>query len=115
AGSISGAVATGAPGIGGPGTNGSYTQIATANAAQLQGGVYPNGSDTTYWWEYGTTSGYGQQTPSVDIGSGNAAVSVTDSLPGLAPGTTYHSRLVAQNSLGTEYGYDFTLTTAGSA
>ena len=77
AGSISGAVATGAPGIGGPGTNGSYTQSVTASTAQLQGGVYPNGSDTTYWWEYGTTTAYGQQTPAVDIGSGNAAVSVS--------------------------------------
>jgi hypothetical protein len=115
AGSISGAVATGAPGIGGPGTNGSYTQSTTATTAQLQGGIYPNGSDTTYWWEYGTTTGYGQQTAGVDIGSGNAPVSVTDSLQALQPGTTYHYRLVAQNSLGTEYGYDFTLSTAGGA
>ncbi len=112
AGSISGAAATGAPGIGGPGTNGSYTQSVTDSTAQLQGGVYPNGSDTTYWWEYGTTTDYGQQTAAVDIGSGNAAVSVADSLQGLQPATTYHYRLVAQNSLGTEYGYDFTLTTA---
>jgi hypothetical protein len=115
AGSISGAVATGAPGIGGPGTNGSYTQNTTATTAQLRGGVYPNGSDTTYWWEYGTTTGYGQQTAAVDIGSGNAPVLVTDSLQGLQPGSTYHYRLVAQNSLGTEYGYDFTLATASGA
>ncbi|HET6870300.1 MAG TPA: hypothetical protein VFH80_30590 [Solirubrobacteraceae bacterium] len=111
AGSISGAVATGAPGIGGPGTNGSYTQSVAGSTAQLQGGVYPNGSDTTYWWEYGTTTAYGQQTAAVDIGSGTAAVSVADSLQGLQAGTTYHYRLVAQNGLGTEYGYDFTLRT----
>jgi hypothetical protein len=111
AGSISGAVATGAPGIGGPGTNGSYAQNVAGSTAELQGGVYPNGADTTYWWEYGTTTDYGQQTAAVDIGSGNAAVSVADSLDGLQAGTTYHYRLVAQNSLGTEYGYDFTLTT----
>lgn len=111
-GSISGAVATGAPGIGGPGTNGSYTQNVAGSTAQLQGGVYPNGSDTTYWWEYGPTTDYGQQTTAVDIGSGDAAVSVADTLEGLQAGTTYHYRLVAQNSLGTEYGYDFTLTTA---
>ena len=52
-----------APGIAGPGTNGGYTQTVTANSAQLQGGVYPNGADTTYWWEYGTTTAYGEQTP----------------------------------------------------
>jgi hypothetical protein len=115
AGSISGAVATGAPGIGGPGTNGSYTQNVAGSTAQLQGGVYPNGSDTTYWWEYGTTTSYGQSTAAVDIGSGDAAVSVGDSLQGLQDGTTYHYRLVAQNSFGTEYGYDFTLRTASGA
>jgi hypothetical protein len=113
-GSISGAVTTSAPGIGGPGTNGSYTQNVTSSTAQVQGGVYPNGTDTTYWWEYGTTTAYGQQTQAVDIGSDNAATAVTDTLQNLEPGTTYHYRLVAQNSLGTEYGYDFTLTTTGS-
>ena len=79
-GSISGAVASGAPGIAGPGTNGSYTQSVTADTAQLQGGVYPNGSDTTYWWEYGTTTSYGQQTATTDAGAGSAPQS-GDRLP----------------------------------
>lgn len=112
-GSISGAVASGAPGIGGPGPNGSYAQTVGDTDVQLNGGVYPNGPDTTYWWEYGTTTSYGQQTPAVDIGAGTAPVSVTDSLTNLQAGTTYHCRLVAQNRYGTEYGYDFTVTTAG--
>jgi len=116
-GSISGAVTSGAPGIAGPGINGSYAQTVTTNSAQLQGAVYPNGYDTTYWWEYGTTTGYGQQTTANDIGSGTAPVLATASLSGLSPGTTYHYRLVAQNSVGTqnsavtEYGYDYTFTT----
>jgi Fibronectin type III domain len=113
-GSISGAVAAGAPGIAGPGANGSYTQTVTAATAQLQGGVYPNGTDTTYWWEYGTSSAYGQTTTPNDIGSGTSAVAVSDSLTGLSPGATYHYRLVAQNSFGTEYGYDYTFTTPAS-
>jgi hypothetical protein len=110
-GSISGAVVAGAPGIGGPGPNSSYTQSVSTTAAQLRGGVYPNGVDTTYWWEYGTTTTYGHQTLATDIGSGTAPISVTDALGGLQPATSYHYRLVAQNSFGTEYGYDFTLTT----
>jgi hypothetical protein len=114
-GTISGAVAVGAPGIGGPGTDGSYAQSTDSEAAQLAGGVYPNGADTKYWWEYGTTTSYGQQTAAADIGSGAAPVSVADQLTGLDPGTTYHYRLVAQNSYGTEYGYDFTLTTETGA
>jgi hypothetical protein len=119
-GSISGAVTTGAPGVSGPGTNGTFAQNVTSTSAQLQGGVYPNGDDTTlypngddtsYWWEYGPTTSYGEQTPATDIGSGTAPVAVSDSLTDLNPGTTYHYRLVAQNSFGTEYGYDYTLTT----
>ena len=115
-GSISGAVADGAPGIGGPsvgtGTANSYAQSVSSLSATLLGGVYPNGLDTTYWWEYGTSSAYGQQTAAIDVGSGRAPVSLTTTLTGLAPRTIYHYRLVAQNSLGTSYGYDYALTTA---
>ena len=114
-GTISGAVISGAPGIGGPGPDGSYTQSASADTAQLAGGVYPNGADTTYWWEYGATTSYGQQTLATDIGAGAAPVSVADQLTDLKASTTYHYRLVARNSYGTEYGYDFTLTTENGA
>ena len=116
-GSISGAAVTGAPGIAGPGTNGSYSQLVTAKSAQLRGGIYPNGQDTTYWWEYGTTTSYGQEASASnnDIGGGTAPVPVNDTLSGLAPGTTYHYRLDAQNQSGTEYGYDYTFTTPDTA
>ncbi len=118
AGSISGAVVPGAPGIGGPGAGGSYTQSVSANGAQLQGGVCPNGQDTTYWWQYGTSTAYGQETPQVDIGSGmpsTPAIPLSTLLSGLLPATTYHYRLVAENSFGIEAGYDFTFTTPAAA
>ena len=115
-GSISGAVADGAPGIGGPsvgtGTSNTYAQTVTSSGATLLGGVYPNGPDTTYWWEYGTSTTYGQQTPATDIGAGRNPVTVSDTLAGLAPRTVYHYRLVARNSLGTSYGFDYALTSA---
>jgi len=115
AGSISGAVAVGGPGIGGPadgtGANNTYDQSVNSTGATLTGGVYPNGLDTTWWVQYGTTNAYGQATTPADIGSGQAPVSVTGQLSSLAPSTTYHYRLVAQNSAGTTYGYDYTLTT----
>ena len=114
-GSISGAATTGAPGISGPGTNDTYASSTTATTTELAGGVYPNGADTTYWWEYGPTTDYGQLTPATDIGSTAGPVAVSDSLTGLSPATTYHYRLVAQNQYGTEYGYDFTLTTPASS
>ena len=114
-GSISGAVAVGGPGIGGPadgtGANNTYTQTVNSTAATLTGGVYPNGLDTTWWVEYGATNAYGQHTAATDIGSGSAPVAVTAALTSLSPSTTYHYRLVAQNSSGTTYGYDYTLTT----
>jgi hypothetical protein len=114
AGSISGATVEGAPGIGGPGPSNTYVQSVTSTTAQLQGGVYPNGDATTYWWEYGPTTVYGQATAPVPAGSGFAPAPATGTLTGLAPATTYHYRLVAENHNGTGpmYGYDFTFTTA---
>jgi subtilase family serine protease len=118
AGSISGDVVSGAPGIGGPGIGSgpanTYTQSVTPTGATLTGGVYPNGVSTTYSWQYGITSAYGQQTAAVTVGSGPAPLAVTSSVSGLAPSTTYHYRLVAQNGDGTSYGYDYTLTTPAS-
>ena len=114
-GSISGDVVSGAPGIGGPptgsGTNDTYVTATSGLTATLAGGVYPNGLDTTYSWQYGTTTAYGSQTAAVDVGAGSAPVAASATLTGLTPATTYHYRLVATNADGTIYGYDYTLTT----
>ncbi len=118
AGSISGDIVAGAPGIGGPsiGTgDDTYTTSVTATTASLAGGVYPNGLATAYWWQYGPTTAYGQATAAVQVTAPSpGATVVAGSLAGLAPGTVYHYRLVAQNADGTSYGYDTTLTTAPS-
>jgi hypothetical protein len=115
AGSISGQVVSGAPGIGGPTVNSGtgYAETVNVDSATLTGGVYPNGNDTTYYWQYGTGTSYGEQTTPVDVGNGTAAVPVTDTLPNLTPDTTYHYRLVATNSAGTQPGYDYAFTTPG--
>ncbi len=112
-GSISGQIATGGPGIGGPtmSDGSTYAQNVGQTSAGLSGGVYPNGYDTTYWWQYGPTTAYGETTPATDIGAGPVPVLVSDTLSDLIPSTTYHYRLVASNSAGTTYGYDYTLTT----
>jgi subtilase family serine protease len=119
AGSISGAVTSGAPGIGGAphasASGNDYVQSVTATSASMVGGVYPNGNDTTYYWQYGPTTAYGQQTAPVDIGSGSAPVAITSTLSKLSPSSTYHYRLVASNSAGTTYGYDYTVDTAAGA
>jgi subtilase family serine protease len=113
-GSISGDVVQGAPGIGGPDANDgtTYTESVSASSAALEGGVYPNGEATSYQWQYGKTAAYGSETAAVTVPAGTSAASVTGALASLAPSTTYHYRLLATNSSGTSYGYDFTLTTA---
>jgi formylglycine-generating enzyme required for sulfatase activity/GH43 family beta-xylosidase len=91
-------------------TTGSASAVATSSAT-LNGIVNPNGSNTTYYFQYGTTTGYGSSTTSTSAGSGSSSVSVSASLTGLTNGTTYHYRLVATNSAGTSYGSDKTFTT----
>ena len=114
-GSISGSVVTGAPGIGGPSipssTANTYTAAVSAHGATISGGIYRNGLDTKWSIQYGTSTSYGSQTTPIDIGIGSTPVAVTGYLSQLTSGTTYHYRLVAQNSAGTTFGYDYTFTT----
>lgn len=83
--------------------------------ATLGGIVNPQGSPTTYQYEYGTTTSYGSKAPASpkSIGSGTSVVEVSEKIEGLAPETTYHFRLVATNEKGTVEGEDQTFTTPG--
>ncbi|MBA2733141.1 MAG: LamG domain-containing protein [Acidobacteria bacterium] len=86
----------------------------TASAATLNGTVNPNGAATTYYYQYGTTTGYGTNTASLSAGSGTAAVSVPVNISGLAASTLYHFRLVASNPTGTTNGLNQSFTTSPS-
>lgn len=118
-GSISGDVVAGAPGIGGPSVAASdssndqngYATSVTASSATLVGGIYPNGLATSHYWQYGTSTSYGQQTQPANAGSSATPVLTNDTLTGLLPATVYHYRMVATNADGTAYGYDSQLTT----
>jgi len=95
------------------------TQAATNVAlttATLTGASNPSGAATTYHFEWGTTTGYGQQAPVPDaaVGSDTADHAVTQTLTGLAPGTTYHYRLVATSATGTTDGADMSFATAAA-
>ena len=83
----------------------------TTTTARLNGNVNPNGFSTNYHFEYGTTLSYGLTTSSHSAGFGSTSVPVNASVSSLSPGTTYHSRLVANNGGGTTYGNDTTFTT----
>src|SRR5207245_753849 len=87
----------------------------SSNAATSNGSANPNGLATTAYFQWGTTTSYGNTTASQSVGSGTAADNVTASLSGLSASTTYHYRLVASNSKGTSYGADAMFSTSGSS
>jgi thermitase len=66
----------------------------TTTSANIYGTADPCATASTYQFEYGTSEAYGSATPAGSLGAGNAAIPVSASLTGLAPGTTYHYRLV---------------------
>ena len=79
--------------------------------ATVTGTVNPNGQATSRYFEYGATMSYGSKTASAGVGSATANVDVSGGLNGLAPGTTYHYRVVATNTTGTTRGADGIFTT----
>ncbi len=74
--------------------------VAVPGGFEMKGTVNPYGLDTTYHFEYGTTTAYGTSlpVPDADVGSGQTAVAVSQMVTGVQPNTTYHYRLVAANS-----------------
>lgn len=94
-------------------TTGGASSVTEAGA-KLTGQVNPKGEPTSYWFEYGETTDYGQRVPGtggVEAGSGISAIQASKQALNLPPVTTYHYRIVAQNSVGTTYGNDATFKT----
>jgi len=83
---------------------------ATINAV-----LRPDELATSYHVEYGETAGYGQETAPEGAGAEETSVPVAVPIAGLAPGDTYHYRLVATNEAGTARGPDETVTTLSAA
>jgi len=83
----------------------------TPTAVTVAGSVDPRGRSTSWFVEYGTTTGYGSRTSSVNAGSGTAPVAVSQLISSLTPSTAYHYRFVASNSAGTARGDDAIFTT----
>jgi hypothetical protein len=91
-------------------TTGSAANVAQSSAT-VNGTVNPNGTDTSYYFQYGTTTSYGSGTAATDAGAGSNDVPAAANLTGLNPSTVYHYRLVAASSAGTTNGADQTFTT----
>src|SRR4051794_35680993 len=82
-------------------------------SAVLNGTVNPNGSGTTYFFQWGLDPNYGVNSQSLSVGGGTKTVAVHTTAGGLIPGTVYHYRLVASNRFGTTLGTDRTFKTTG--
>lgn len=89
------------------------TDIAETSAT-LNGTVNPHAYATSYHFEWGTTTGYGSSSETIDAGAGVDDIAVTAQLSGLTSGVTYHFRIVAVNSEGTSNGDDFSFTTGAA-
>jgi hypothetical protein len=90
-----------------------YASAITPTGATLNATLNPNGSATTYHFEYGTTTGYDSSSDSAVSGAGAADETVSVPLTGLTAGTTYHFRLVADNGTGgVQHGADGVFHTA---
>jgi DNA-binding beta-propeller fold protein YncE len=106
---------TGAPPPPPPTVTTEGTSGVGTHAAALEATVNPNGLDTHYYFQYGTSSTRFQSdapaSPGNDAGSGSTPVKVSVGLTGLTPYTTYYYRVVASNSTGTNYGTEKEFTT----
>jgi NHL repeat len=87
--------------------------------AKLGALVNPGGAETSYRFEYDTreyregegSHGVSVPFPEGSVGQGLSSRTVWASASGLAPGTTYHYRVIVTNGLGTVVGTDQTFTT----
>jgi hypothetical protein len=111
--------ATPLPGTLCPGVSTGEATGKTPTAAMLNGTVYPNGSESHYYFQYGTSActptscGSTQPVPPGTNAGSSGTVGASTALSGLSPGKTYHFRVVAENGLGTSYGGEQTFTTPG--
>ena len=78
---------------------------ATPSEARVTAQINPGGAETHYYLEYGTVDCAGDPggctqvpaAPGEDLGGGFGVHEVERTLTGLAPGTTYHYRVLASN------------------
>jgi len=100
------------PGQTGPptATTAAATGITTTTGT-MNGTVTTGGLATSYAFQWGTSTVYGNSTPSVNAPATTPSVNATFPLTKLKPGVTYHYRVVAGNSNNAVVGADMTFRT----
>ncbi len=91
-----------------PAIDGLAAENLAGTSADLLAQINPNGLDTTYHFDYGTTIAYGLQTPSVTLKASNSDQFIDSPLSELVFHASYHYRLVAENADGTTTSEDHT-------
>lgn len=90
--------------------NGSSSSTTT-NSTRISASVNPNGLATNFYFQYGNSPSLGAVTANQSAGSGTAPVTMSATLSGLLPNSTYYYRAVASNSAGTIFGETQLVTT----
>jgi hypothetical protein len=93
-----------------PSVDSASTENLLPGSVDLHAAINPHSAETSYRFEYGTSTAYGSSIPVSDgvIPSGQADRTVVEHVTGLQPNTTYHWRVVAHNIAGTTTGSDHT-------
>ena len=89
--------------------------LSQTGNATLNGTVFPDGANTTAWFQWGATSNYDPM-PLALLPSSAAnqnPVPVSNALTGLTPVAVYYFRLVATNSQGGNVGADIPFVVPG--
>lgn len=88
------------------------TATPTDTTAVVTGSVTSNGSPSSYWYEYGTTSNLGSKTSNQNLGSSYTSIPAPGFITGMTKNTTYFFRLVAENQYGRTAGAQSSFKTA---
>jgi hypothetical protein len=93
-----------APPIATPTVSTGPASAVSYGSATLIGSIDPRGSNTTYYFQYGSTKAFGAQTALADAGAGKVPATISVAVSGLQPVTTYYYRLIAVNAGGATTG-----------
>jgi len=91
-------------------TTAGFASVSSTTAV-IAGTVVAENSQTTYWFEYGTTLSFGSASPIKTIPAGTNEDGAAAYLTGLKPNTQYYFRIDAKNAAGIVYGGPYSFTT----
>lgn len=98
-----------------PTVSASAAAAVERTSATLNASVNPRGSQTTYWFEYGDSTSFGNTTSFESAGNDSVSTGVSAAISNLSPATKYYFRVNAQNQYGTVNGATREFTTKGPA